>query len=351
MTTDSGVRPLYWEGETFLVLDQRALPHRERYIRCTRAEEAVRAIREMAVRGAPAVGLTGAAAVALGARALLSEPTKEQFFRKFSLLCEKVKRARPTGYNLEWAVEVMRTTAVENAHDSILGIAEKLREKAMVLIEEDVAMNRQIGMWGREVIPTGARILTYCNAGALATGGYGTALGVVRAAWERDRSIEVYACETRPYLQGMRLTVYELMKDGIPVTLIPDNTAGYLMQRRQVDVVVVGADRITANGDVANKIGTYTLALLAKHHAVPFYVAAPRSTVDPHMARGEHIPIEERPSRELTHLQNRELAPAGARALYLAFDVTPHRYITGIITEVGVITKPFTRGLREALQR
>jgi len=347
--SENTVRPIFWDGDVCVILDQRHLPHEEKYIRCTTPEEVIDAIKSMAIRGAPAVGLAGAAAVALGVRAFADVPGKDTFFKSLNALCDTVKKARPTGYNLEWAVEVMRSVAVERVNEPIENIVKALREKAEALIEEDIAINKSIGHWGKTVIPQGARILTYCNAGALATGGYGTALGVIRAAWEEDKTVQVFACETRPYLQGARLTVYELMKEGIPTVLITDNTAGYLMQKKRIDVVVVGADRIAANGDVANKIGTYSLAVLAKHHGIPFFVAAPRSTIDPRTPRGDAIIIEERPPKEVTHLGKKPIAPKDARALYFAFDVTPHRYISGIITEVGVITRPFSKGLREAL--
>lgn len=353
------IRPIFWDGDVCVILDQRYLPHEEKYIRCTTPEEVIDAIKNMAIRGAPAVGLAGAAAVALGVRVWATQcdcPSSGQarrpdttFFKSLNALCDTVKKARPTGYNLEWAVEVMRSVAVERVNEPIENIVKALREKAEALIEEDIAINKSIGHWGKTVIPQGARILTYCNAGALATGGYGTALGVIRAAWEEDKTIQVFACETRPYLQGARLTVYELMKDGIPTVLITDNTAGYLMQKKRIDVVVVGADRIAANGDVANKIGTYSLAVLAKHHGIPFFVAAPRSTIDPRTPRGDAIIIEERSPKEVTHIGKKLIAPKDARALYFAFDVTPHRYISGIITEVGVITRPFSKGIREAL--
>ena len=356
---ENTVRPIFWDGDVCVILDQRYLPHEEKYIRCTTPEEVIDAIKNMAIRGAPAVGLAGAAAVALGVRVWATQcdcPSSGQarrpdttFFKSLNALCDTVKKARPTGYNLEWAVEVMRSVAVERVNEPIENIVKALREKAEALIEEDIAINKSIGHWGKTVIPQGARILTYCNAGALATGGYGTALGVIRAAWEEDKTIQVFACETRPYLQGARLTVYELMKDGIPTVLITDNTAGYLMQKKRIDVVVVGADRIAANGDVANKIGTYSLAVLAKHHGIPFFVAAPRSTIDPRTPRGDAIIIEERSPKEVTHIGKKLIAPKDARALYFAFDVTPHRYISGIITEVGVITRPFSKGIREAL--
>lgn len=349
MSENLEIRPIFWDGDICVILDQRYLPHEEKYIRCSTSEEVIDAIKTMAIRGAPAVGLAGAAAVALGARTLLDVPGKDAFFKGLNQICEAVRKARPTGYNLEWAVEVMRSTAVECVQDSIEDIVKTLRRKAEELIEEDIAVNKSIGRWGKSIVPQGARILTYCNAGALATGGYGTALGVIRAAWEEDKTIQVFACETRPYLQGARLTVYELMKEGIPVVLITDNTAGYLMQKRRIDVVIVGADRIAANGDVANKIGTYTLAVLAKHHGVPFFVAAPRSTIDLRTSKGDNIVIEERSSKEITYIGKKPLAPKDARAFYPAFDVTPHRYISGIITEMGIVVKPFSKNLKEIL--
>lgn len=349
MNEGSEVRPIFWDGDVCVILDQRHLPHEETYLRCSTPEEVIDAIKNMAIRGAPAVGLAGAAAVALGAKRLLDSSGKEAFFKSLNSLCDMVRKARPTGYNLEWAVETMRSVAVELSQESLEGIVRALRERAEQLIEEDIAMNKSIGRWGKTVIPPGARIMTYCNAGALATGGYGTALGVIRSAWEEDKTIQVFACETRPYLQGSRLTAFELMKDRIPVVLVTDNTAGYLMQKKRIDVIIVGADRIAANGDVANKIGTYSLAVLAKHHGIPFFVAAPRSTIDPRTPRGDSIVIEERPSKEIIYIGKKLIAPKDVRAFYPAFDVTPHRYISGIITEVGVIVRPFSKGIKEAL--
>lgn len=346
----TALRPVFWDGDVFRVLDQRLLPHKEHYIDCDTCEKAIKAIKTMAVRGAPAVGLTGAAAVALGAREIEAQD-RDSFVKKFDRLCDRVKRARPTGYNLEWAVEQMRYVVVENLSLGIEDIVKKLRKRSEELIVEDIEVNRAIGEWGKDVIPPDGGVLTYCNAGALATGGYGTALGVIRAAWEEGKKFHVFACETRPYLQGSRLTMFELLKEGIPATLITDNAAGFLMQKKRINVVVVGADRITANGDVANKIGTYTLAVLAKTHNIPFYVAAPRSTIDPMRARGDQIPIEERSGKEITHIGGKAIAPSGTHALYPAFDVTPSRFISGIITEVGIITRPYTRNIRLALQK
>jgi methylthioribose-1-phosphate isomerase len=341
--------PIYWEGDAVAILDQRILPHQEKAILCTTAEQIIKAIKTMAIRGAPAVGVAGALALVLGTRCIKADNGKD-FRHKFSQLCQKVKDARPTGANLGWAVERINSIVVEHPKADIAELQELIRIEANTIMAEDVSMNLQIGKWGREVVPKGARILTYCNAGALATADYGTAVGVIRAAWERDPSIQVYSCETRPFLQGARLTVYELMRAGIPVTLITDNAVGSLMSQNKIDLAVVGADRIAANGDTANKIGTYMVAVLARTHDIPFYVAAPRSTIDPSLPDGSGIPIEQRDPREVTHLCGRLVAPEGVDALNPAFDVTPCKYITGIITEVGILKKPFGKAIRKALE-
>jgi len=342
--------PIYWDGDAVAMIDQRILPQREKVLKFTTAQQVVRAIKNMTIRGAPAVGVAGAMALVLGARKIEAEDP-EVFKKKFGRLCQQVKNARPTGNNLGWAVERVFSVVVENPHESIERINLLIRREADEILREDVSSNKSIGKWGRTIIPRGARILTYCNAGALATADYGTALGVIRAAYDADPSVQVYACETRPFLQGSRLTAYELMRAGIPVTVITDNAAGSLMQKGMVDVVVLGADRIAANGDTANKIGTYTVAVLANAHDVPFYVAAPRSTIDPSIADGTGIPIEERNPTEVTHLNGRLISPRGIGALNPAFDVTPHRIITGIITEVGILRKPYKKAIREALQK
>jgi methylthioribose-1-phosphate isomerase len=342
--------PIYWDGNAVAILDQRLLPHKEKILRCVTPAQVISAIKTMAIRGAPAVGVAGAMALALGARNLnLSDP--KSFRQKFSALCEKVKVARPTGKNLSWAVERIYAVLVENPTAPVPELQAKIRETADRILTADVLDNKAIGSHGQQVVPPGARILTYCNAGALATADYGTAVGVIRAAYAADPSIQVYACETRPFLQGCRLTAYELMEAGIPVTLITDNSVGSLMQQKKVDVVVAGADRIAANGDTANKIGTYMVAVLARQHKVPFYIAAPRSTIDPTIADGLAIPIEHRDPREVTHFQGRLVAPRGIQALNPAFDVTPHEFISGIITEVGILRKPFSRAIRKALAR
>lgn len=346
---DQWMPPIKWDGDAVAILDQRVLPRREDFLRCTTPEQVINAIKTMAIRGAPAVGVAGALGLALGARSIETDDPKE-FRRKFSRLCNKVKNARPTGANLGWAVEKLYSIVVENPKAEISELRKLILTEANAILEEDVSTNLQIGKSGRQVVPEGARILTYCNAGALATADYGTAVGVIRAAFEADPTISVYSCETRPFLQGARLTVFELMRAGIPVTLITDNAAGSLMSRGMIDVAIVGADRIAANGDTANKIGTYMVAVLAWTHNIPFYIAAPRSTIDQGLQDGSGIPIEQRDPSEVTHLNGKRVAPEGANALNPAFDVTPSKYISGIITEVGVLRKPFVKTIRKALQ-
>ncbi len=341
--------PIRWDGDAVAILDQRILPRQEKFLRCTTPEQVIAAIKTMAIRGAPAVGVAGALALVLGARSIRTADPKE-FRRRFSSICGKVREARPTGANLGWAVERLYTVVVEHPKATISELQELIFTEANAVLNEDIASNQQIGKWGREVVPKGARILTYCNAGALATADYGTAVGVIRAAFQVDPTISVFSCETRPFLQGARLTAFELMRAEIPVTLLTDNAAGSLMSRDMIDVVVVGADRIAANGDTANKIGTYMVAVLSKTHDIPFYVAAPRSTIDPGLPDGSGIPIEQRDPREVTHVCGKQIAPVGVNALNPAFDVTPNKYISGIITEVGVLRKPFVKTIRKALQ-
>ncbi len=345
--TQQWMPPIYRDGDAVAILDQRILPHHEKVILCTTPEQVIRAIKTMAIRGAPAVGVAGALALSLGAEKI--EGGVEDFRRRFSRLCQKVKEARPTGANLSWAVERIYSVVVENPKAGIAELRDMIRTRADAILAEDVETNLQIGKWGREVIPRGARVLTYCNAGALATADYGTAVGVIRAAHEKDPSVQVYSCETRPFLQGARLTSFELMRAGIPVTLITDNAAGSLMSQGKIDVAVVGADRIAANGDTANKIGTYMMAVLARTHDIPFYVAAPRSTIDIALPDGSGIPIEQRDPAEVTHFNGKKVAPEGVPAVNPAFDVTPNKYITGIITEVGVLKRPYGKAIRKAL--
>jgi len=347
--TEQWLPPIYRDGDVVVILDQRVLPHREVFLRCTTVRQVVNAIKNMAIRGAPAIGVAGAMALAIGAKTILAAET-QTFRQKFVRMCEQVRTARPTANNLAWAVEKVYSVVVENPQATVTELQNLIQEKADELLREDVVTNLQIGSWGARVIPKGARILTYCNAGALATADYGTAVGVIRSAFAADPTVQVYSCETRPFLQGARLTSYELMRAGIPVTLITDNSAGSFMQQKKIDVVVVGADRIAANGDAANKIGTYTMAILARAHDIPFYVAAPRSTIDPSLPDGSEIPIEQRDPKEVTHFQGRQVAPDGVKALNPAFDVTPNKYITGIITEVGILAKPYGKAIRAALE-
>jgi methylthioribose-1-phosphate isomerase len=336
----------YADGAVRL-LDQTRLPTEVVVCECHTAAELAAAIRTMQVRGAPAIGIAAAYALALGAREYPGEDPAA-FRAHLERVAAEVRATRPTAVNLFWAVTRALAVAdaalprgVPAARAALLAFAERLRA-------EDVAINRQLGAHGAALVPDGARVLTHCNAGALATGGYGTALGVIRAAVEAGRRVHVWVDETRPFLQGARLTAWELQADGIPLTLITDNMAGYFMARGEVDLVVVGADRIAANGDVANKIGTYSVAVLAHAHGIPFYVAAPLSTVDLSLPDGTAIPIEERAPSEVTHLAGQRIAPEGVAAANPAFDVTPARYVTAIITECGVLRPPYEEALRAA---
>jgi len=317
----SSIEPLRWRGNSLELLDQRELPQRTVYLSCRSASETAAAIRDMAVRGAPAIGCAAAFGIALDAnRGSALAPA-------FDVLA----RSRPTAINLFWALERMQRAADRDAD---------LQAEAISIFKEDLAANRRMGSIGADLIPDGARVLTYCNTGALATAGHGTALGVIRSAIEAGKRISVIACETRPYLQGARLTAWECVQDDIPCTLISDNMAGFMMSRGEIDLAIVGADRIAANGDVANKIGTYTVAVLARRHALPFYVAAPLSTFDPKIADGSQIPIEERPADELTGYRGIRWAPEGVRVRNPSFDVTPADLITAVITEQGLARPP-----------
>ena len=325
-----------WKDGAVRILDQSRLPDQVEFVDCRDYETVGIAIKELWVRGAPAIGITAAMGVALGAQAV--KATEFDAFRKAVwAIADHLAATRPTAVNLFWAIDRMKRRLDALKAEPIPAIKQKLIAESQAVLEEDIAMNKAMGKHGAAVIGDGQTILTHCNAGALATGGYGTALGVVRAAWEAGKKIRVVADETRPVLQGARLTAWELMQDGIPVTLITDNMAGALMQQGRIHVCVVGADRITANGDVANKIGTYSVAVLAHAHGIPFYVAAPSSTIDLAMASGEQIPIEQRDPREVTHVRGKApIAPDGVEVFNPAFDVTPARLITGIITEKGI---------------
>jgi methylthioribose-1-phosphate isomerase len=341
------IKTLEWTDEGVVMIDQRRLPTEEIYLVFKTYEEVAWAIKEMVIRGAPAIGVAAAMGVALGLRDTRTEDANE-LDKAFDQICETLGSTRPTAVNLFWAIERMRGLYVKlrEEESSLDEIRARLIAEANRMHDEDVEINRAMGAHGAELIPDGATVLTHCNAGALATAGYGTALGVIRAATEAGKHVAVFADETRPFLQGARLTAWELKKDNIPVTLITDNMAGYFMKRGDINCVVVGADRIAANGDVANKIGTYSVAVLAKENDIPFYVAAPISTLDLNMASGDQIPIEERDEREVTHVKDVRLTPTGVRIANPAFDVTPNRYVTAIITERGVARPPYQESLK-----
>ena len=337
------------QDDAIIMVDQRKLPAQEVYVRCRTAPEVAKAIRTMVIRGAPAIGVAAAYGIALGMKRSTAKGTR-QFAVDFQKTCDLMAATRPTAVNLFWAIERMKRTFSEGAQagESPQELVMRLEREAKAIHDEDVANCRAMGAHGAQVVPDGARVLTHCNAGALATAGYGSALGVIRAAVEQGKKIAVFADETRPFLQGARLTAWELVREGISTTVITESMAGPLMRAGEIDLVVVGADRIAANGDTANKIGTYTVAVMAKEHSLPFYVAAPLSTIDLSTPDGDHIPIEERDQREVSHLGASQLTPAGANIRNPAFDVTPHRYITGIITERGILHPPYSESLKQA---
>ena len=340
------IKTLEWTDAGVRFIDQTKLPTEETYVTCTSYEEVANAIKTMIVRGAPAIGVTAAMGVALGVRDSQAA-NYAALKRDFDHICEVLAATRPTAVNLFWAIRRMRTKFEELSSLPIAEIKRQLIAEAQRMLVEDIAANQAMGKHGAVLLPASGGILTHCNAGALATCGYGTALGVIRAAVESGKKLHVFADETRPFLQGSRLTAWELMKDGIPTTLISDNMAGAIMRQGKIDAVVVGADRIAANGDVANKIGTYTVAVLAREHGIPFYVAAPFSTVDLETPDGSRIPIEQRSAQEVTHLAGKQIAPDGVRVENPAFDVTPHEYVAAIITERGVARAPYAESLRE----
>lgn len=340
------IKPILFQNGKLLLLDQRILPVEETWLEYSDYREVAEAIRSMVVRGAPAIGVTAAFGAAFGAREIAATDFGG-FFAAFEPVCAHLGATRPTAVNLFWALERMKQVARAHRALPLPELKARLLAEALEIAAEDERINRAMGGHGAALIPDGARVLTHCNAGALATAGYGTALGVIRAAVEAGKKVAVLADETRPWLQGARLTAWELQRDNIPVTLICDNMAGYLMSKKEIDCVIVGADRIAANGDTANKIGTYTVAVLAKEHGLPFYVAAPISTIDLTLADGGQIPIEERDRREVTHSGERQLAPAGVAVRNPAFDVTPARLISAIITERGVARGDFTTQLRQ----
>jgi len=335
------IRPVEWRNGAVVLLDQRLLPLQEVYRVYRDHRDVARAIKDMVVRGAPAIGVAAAMGIALG----MAQTTDSDASRAFDRICRRFAGTRPTAVNLFWAIERMRRAFARARGRSTEVVREMLRQEAIAIYHEDIANNRALGKAGAMLLKPRTTVLTHCNAGALATAGYGTALGVVRAAHEAGKQIAVIATETRPFLQGARLTAWELRKDRIPTTLITDSMVGHFMKRGLIGAVIVGADRTAANGDVANKIGTYTIAVLAARHRIPFYVAAPISTVDLGCPSGDEIPIEERGPRELTHLNERQIAPTGVKVMNPAFDVTPHGLISAIITERGVARAPYLKSL------
>jgi methylthioribose-1-phosphate isomerase len=334
-----------WKNNSIVMIDQRHLPNEEVYRKYTDYLDVAEAIRKMVVRGAPAIGVAAAMGVALGA-SQINAKGRTGFVKEFEKICKVMGSTRPTAVNLFWAIDRMKRVVKANTGMSSDELKERLVCEAKEIHKEDIEINKKMGRHGSKLIKNKATVLTHCNAGALATAGYGTALGVIRAAIEDGKKIKVFADETRPFLQGSRLTAWELMKDGIDTTLITDNMAGYMMKKGLIDVVIVGADRIAANGDTANKIGTYSVAVLAKEHKIPFYVAAPISTIDLNIKHGDKIPIEERDIREVTHIKDIPIAPKNIKVTNPAFDVTPNRLITAIITEKGVARKSFEKSLK-----
>jgi methylthioribose-1-phosphate isomerase len=336
------VKTIEWKNDRVIMLDQRLLPHREVYRVCRDHVQVAAAIRDMVIRGAPAIGVAAAMGVALGA---LKTPAKS-FDRTFERMLVILGKTRPTAVNLSWALQRMRQVYLGQRSQGVEIVKRALKEEAQKIYKEDIAANRQLGKYGVPLLRNAKQIMTHCNAGALATAGYGTALGVLRALKESGKEFEVFVNETRPFLQGARLTAWELKKEKIPATLITDNMAGYLMQTGKVDAIVVGCDRVAANGDVANKIGTYTLAVLARRHGIPFYVAGPTSSIDMDCPSGKDIPIEQRDPKEVSHMFGKALAPKGTHVFNPAFDVTSQELISAINTEKGVINPPYQQNIR-----
>lgn len=339
------LKALYWDNGKLYLLNQLLLPHEKHYIECGSYKDTADAIINMNVRGAPAIGVAAAYGMVLGSYEYRSSDI-EGFIQHMNSVANNLRNTRPTAVNLFWAIERMLQVAINNCMNSIDSIKHELLEQAHQLACEDVKINRNIGKWGQQLLNDGDVILTHCNAGALATVGYGTALGIVRAAKEAGKNVFVYADETRPYLQGARLTAWELMESGIDVTLITDSMAGHFLKSGKINAVIVGADRVAANGDVANKIGTYGLAVLSKENNVPFYVASPVSTLDFSLVTGEEIIIEERDEKEIVFIGEKRIAPLGVKVANPAFDVTPHTYVTAIVTEHGIVKKPYDENLK-----
>ena len=340
------IKAIEWLGDRVRILDQTKLPQEEEYLELSRYQDIASAIAELKIRGAPAIGVAGAYAVALGALKIKTK-SRADFLERLRAISQTIATTRPTARNLFRAIDRMQKVA--EAGGDIEQIKTALVSEATKIETEEAEATIKLSQLGAGLIDDDFTILTHCNTGALATAGYGTALGVIKKAWEQGKRIKVFATETRPLLQGARITAWELNKAGIPFILITDSMAGYFMSRGEVNCVIVGADRIAANGDTANKIGTYTLAILAKEHGIPFYVAAPTTTIDLSLASGAQIPIEQRSQEEVTHIQGVAIAPEGIKAANPAFDITPHKYITAIITENGIIRQPYREGMKKIL--
>ena len=340
------IKTIEYTNGVVKLIDQTKLPGEEVYVECNDFTNVADAIRNMLIRGAPAIGVAAAMGVSLGANKIKAH-SYESFLPEFQHVCGELAKSRPTAVNLFWAIDRMKSLANNNRDKPVETIKTLLKEEAIKICREDIEINKEMGKNGQELIKDGDTVLTHCNAGALATAGYGTALGVIRAAHEAGKKIHVLADETRPFLQGARLTAWELKKENRPVKLITDSMAGYFMKKKEVDLVIVGADRIASNGDVANKIGTYTVAVLAKEHQIPFYVAAPLSTLDMSLNSGDQIPIEERSHEEVTWINNKQVAPEGIDVAHPAFDVTPNKLVHAIITEKGIIRPPFKENLQK----
>lgn len=350
MTFKSKIKTIEWTENVSRMVDQTLVPYEYKYVDIKTGDEMYHAIQDMIVRGAPAIGVSGAQGVALYALELQKENlSREEFISKLIEKAQYLASSRPTAVNLQWAVD-KQIEVIKKSTSDVEGIVKELVENGIKLQEEDIEINKKMGDFGAEIVPKSATILTHCNAGALATVGYGTALGVVRSAYAKDNTIQVFADETRPRQQGARITTFELAMDGIPVTLITDGMCSYFMKKGMIDLVVVGADRIASNGDTANKIGTYTVAIAAKYHNIPFYIAAPLSTIDTSIKTGAEIPIEERSHDEVTHINGKRVCAEGINIINPGFDVTPNELIAGIITEVGILRPDYKKSIAEAFK-
>lgn len=345
MSFESKIKTIEWLDNYSRMVDQTAIPYEYKFINITNGDEMFNAIRNMIVRGAPAIGIAGAHGIVLYAQELSQKNlSRNEFINELIIKAEYMQTSRPTAVNLMWACQ-KQIDVIKQSTSDISGIIKELKMNAIKLENEDIEINKKIGDFGAEIVPKGAVILTHCNAGALATVGYGTALGVVRSAFAKDNTIQVFANETRPRQQGARITTFELAMDGIPVTLITDGMCSYFMKKGMIDMVVVGADRIAANGDTANKIGTYTVAIAANYHKIPFYIAAPLSTIDISIATGAEIPIEERSNEEVTHINGKRICAEGINIINPGFDVTPNELISGIITEKGILMPNYNESI------